>query len=247
LAGLYKGVVSPIISAGGINAVVFGVHGQVMYWLQGGKTRPNLFNTYIGGVIGGLAAAPITSTAELIKLRMQMQGIGEREYFIEYTGHESSPDAHKYYRSSWDCCKKIYKKEGIRGLCCGLVPTIGREMPSFGAYFLTFDFCCRQSANFYKIDISQVGPLTLLIGGGLAGQACWFISFPFDVVKSRIQGDFVTGVEYKGTIDCFRKTYHRDGIRGFYKGLLPTLVRAFPVNAATFATVVTITRLINKH
>ena len=247
MAGLYKGVVSPIISAGGINAVVFGVHGQVMYWLQGGKAKPQLLNTYIGGAIGGLVAAPITNTAELIKLRMQMQGIGEREYFIEYTGHESSPDAHKYYKSSWDCCKKIYKNEGIRGLCRGIAPTIGRETPSFGAYFLTFDFCCRQSANFYNIDISEVGPFTLLIGGGLAGQACWLISFPFDVVKSRLQGDGVTGVEYKGMMDCIRKTYHQDGIRGFYRGLLPTLVRAFPVNAATFATVVMITRLINKQ
>ena len=247
MAGLYKGVVPPVISAGGINAVVFGVHGQVMYWLQGGKNKPNLLNTFIGGALGGVASSPITSTAELIKLRMQMQGIGEREYFIEYPGHKSSPDAHKYYDNSWDCCKKIYKNEGFRGLCRGLLPTMGREVPSFGAYFFTFDFCCRQSANFFGIEISEVGPLTLLIGGGLAGQVCWLISFPFDVVKSRLQGDGVTSVEYKGMLDCVKKTYNRDGVRGFYKGLSPTLVRAFPVNAATFATVVTITRLINRQ
>jgi len=218
-----------------------------MYRLQGRETRPDLFNTFIGGSLGGFVSAFVTSPAELLKLRMQMQGIGEREYFIEYAGHESSPTAHKYYKSSWDCFRKIYKSEGIRGLSRGLVCTLWREMPGFGTYFLIFDYFCRCSADYYDIDVSEVGPITVLLSGGLSGQIGWFLCCPLDVVKSRLQSDGVTGVEYKGMVDCFRKTYRREGIRGFYKGLLPSLVRAFPVNAATFAVVVMITRLINKQ
>jgi len=226
---------------------VFGIHGSTMYRLQGGESRPGLLNTFIGGSLGGFVSAFVTSPTELIKLRMQMQGIGEREYFIEYAGHESSPTAHKYYKSSWDCFRKIYKSEGIRGLSRGLVCTLWRETPGFGVYFLTFDYFCLCSADYYNIDVNEVGPVTVLLSGGLSGQIGWFLCCPLDVVKSRLQSDGVTGVEFKGIVDCFRKTYHREGIRGFYKGLLPSLVRAFPVNAATFAVVVMITRLINKQ
>ncbi|KAF3357662.1 hypothetical protein VdG1_05765 [Verticillium dahliae VDG1] len=45
--------------------------------------------------------------------------------------------------------------------------------------------------------------------------------------------------------DCFAQTYRAEGLRGFWKGIAPTLLRAMPVSAATFATVELTMRLIN--
>jgi len=41
------------------------------------------------------------------------------------------------------------------------------------------------------------------------------------------------GKLYTGTADCLRKTFRSDGVRGFYRGISYTLVRAVPVAAVT--------------
>ena len=73
--------------------------------------------------------------------------------------------------------------------------------------------------------------------GGIAGEALWLASYPFDVVKSKLQSDgFAAGAwRYSGAIDCARKTLAAEGIGGFWKGIGPTLLRAMPVSAGTFA------------
>ena len=215
--------------------------------LQPEHNPPHVANSVIAGSVGGFVSCFITCPTELIRIRMQMQGIGQREVFLEYTGHHSAPGAHKYYTSTYDCFKKICKHEGIRGLYRGNVSTILRETPSFGCYFASMDYFCQVSARFFDIHFDEVGPITLLIGGGFSGMIGWFLCYPFDVVKSRLQGDGVEYNEYKGTMDCVRRTYHSDGIRGFFKGITPTLVRAFPVNATTWLTAIMIKRLFSRY
>ena len=72
--------------------------------------------------------------------------------------------------------------------------------------------------------------------GGLAGEVLWIGSYPFDVVKSKMQSDgFGAEQRFKSMRDCFAQTWKAEGIRGFWKGIGPTLVRAMPVSAGTFA------------
>lgn len=71
--------------------------------------------------------------------------------------------------------------------------------------------------------------------GGLAGEALWLASYPFDVVKSKMQSDgFGTGQKYASMRDAVQQTWRGEGMRGFWKGLGPTLLRAMPVSAGTF-------------
>uniref|UniRef100_A0A8B9SAZ8 Uncharacterized protein n=1 Tax=Apteryx owenii TaxID=8824 RepID=A0A8B9SAZ8_APTOW len=78
----------------------------------------------------------------------------------------------------------------------------------------------------------------LLFSGGMSGIVSWLSTYPVDVIKSRLQADGVGGItQYNGILDCIRKSYHDEGWRVFTRGLTSTLLRAFPVNAATFATV----------
>lgn len=39
---------------------------------------------------------------------------------------------------------------------------------------------------------------------------------------------------YKGFMDCARKTYKSGGATVFFRGLMPALVRAFPLHAGVF-------------
>lgn len=77
-----------------------------------------------------------------------------------------------------------------------------------------------------------------LMAGGFAGTFSWLISFPIDVVKSRLQVDGIDGKQkYKNAIDCVRISYREEGLSFLTRGLNSTLMRAFPMNAVCFLVV----------
>lgn len=81
-----------------------------------------------------------------------------------------------------------------------------------------------------------MGPLATVCAGGLAGMIAWASTFPFDVIKSRMQADGNNGTFlYKGTVDCFVQSFKASGLRSLFSGLGPTLLRAFPTNAVIFS------------
>lgn len=71
-----------------------------------------------------------------------------------------------------------------------------------------------------------------LFAGGMAGIFNWMVAIPPDVLKSRLQ----TAPEgkYAGLGDVFREAMRNEGVRAFYKGCTPVMIRAFPANAACF-------------
>ncbi|XP_051942287.1 mitochondrial basic amino acids transporter isoform X2 [Hippocampus zosterae] len=217
--GLYKGLGSPMMGLTFINAIVFGVQGNAMRKL--GRDTP--LNQFLAGASAGAIQCVICCPMELAKTRMQMQGTGEKK------------SKRKMYKNSLDCLLRIYNKEGIRGINRGMVTTLIRETPGFGVYFLAYDVLTRhlgcEPEDPYLIP-------KLLFAGGMSGIASWISTYPVDVIKSRLQADGVGGVHrYDGIVDCVRKSVRKEGWRVFTRGLTSTLLRAFPVNATTFATV----------
>jgi hypothetical protein len=66
------------------------------------------------------------------------------------------------------------------------------------------------------------------VDGGRYGDGRLISSiYPIDVIKSKIQTDALdpTKRQYKGMMDCIRKTWSKEGWRGFTGGLGPTLIR----------------------
>ncbi|XP_051810929.1 mitochondrial basic amino acids transporter isoform X7 [Acanthochromis polyacanthus] len=218
MLGLYKGIGSPMMGLTFINAIVFGVQGNAMHKL--GRDTP--LNQFLAGASAGAIQCVICCPMELAKTRMQMQGTGEKK-------------SKKMYKNSLDCLVRIYKKEGIRGINHGMMTTLIRETPGFGVYFLTYDVLTR-SLGCEPEDPYMIPKL--LFAGGMSGVTCWLSTYPADVIKSRLQADGVGGVnQYNGIMDCIRQSLKKEGWRVFTCGLTSTLLRAFPVNATTFATV----------
>lgn len=97
-----------------------------------------------------------------------------------------------------------------------------------------------------KIDRKDIPSYKIALYGGLAGEVLWLSSYPFDVIKSKMQTDgFGTAQKYRSMRDCFGQVWRAEGARGFWKGIGPTLLRAMPVSAGTFAVVEMTMRAIN--
>ena len=70
--------------------------------------------------------------------------------------------------------------------------------------------------------------------GGLSAQTFWLASFPFDVVKQRVMTDSLDWEkkQYKSWIEALVAVRRQDGWKGYYRGFVPCVLRAFPTNAA---------------
>uniref|UniRef100_A0A1B0A4R9 Mitochondrial basic amino acids transporter n=1 Tax=Glossina pallidipes TaxID=7398 RepID=A0A1B0A4R9_GLOPL len=206
--GLYKGMTSPLAGLAAVNAIVFGIYGNVQRMCR----DPNSLGAQAlsGGVAGffqSIACAPM----ELAKIRMQLQ---------------TKDQLGKKFNCPLDYLIHVVRTEGYIGTMRGIGFTAFRDVPGFASYFASFEYLT-----------SLQSPLTAwwtLTAGGLAGIASWLVSYPIDVVKTCIQADDPASPKYSGYMDIIRKGYRSEGLNFFFRGINSTMIRSFPMNAACF-------------
>jgi hypothetical protein len=145
------------------------------------------------------------------------------------------------------CGPQVVKTEGLRGVFRGLGTTICREVPGFGIYFFAYEFMTRSAGDLGE-PRSPVSTFHMLLAGGFSGTLSWVLTYPIDVVKSRLQVDGMGGVyRYSGFMDCLKKSIQTEGYGVMTRGLTSTILRAFPTNAATFTVVTWVIRWTDVH
>lgn len=134
------------------------------------------------------------------------------------------------YTGSIDAVRRLYRGGGVRSIYKGAAITFARDGLDSAAYFATYEYCKRQLSS--KELGGNEGPLSLLaigIAGAAAGIVMVIPLFPIDTVKSRLQN-----AENKTKVtEIVHEVYRNGGLKAFYPGVGPALVRAIPANAAT--------------
>ena len=141
-----------------------------------------------------------------------------------------------------DCIRKIYCSDGLKGLFRGFGSTIIRDIPGFFTYFHSFELICLLISG---SESTQIGPFGLMFAGGMAGTISWASVFPPDVIKTRIQID--TEKRYNGFMQCLISSFKEERWKLFVRGLAPTVIRAFPMNAAIFTVNILLKRIYSNH
>jgi solute carrier family 25 (mitochondrial folate transporter), member 32 len=92
---------------------------------------------------------------------------------------------------------------------------------------------------------SQAAWISMLLGAGSKIIAST-ITYPYQVVKSRLQQRqttvspilssevTITSRGYHSTWDCMLSMYRQDGLRSFYRGIVPNAIKVAPGAAVTF-------------
>jgi hypothetical protein len=113
----------------------------------------------------------------------------------------------------------------------GLLPTIFREVPSYGIYFVTFRVLMDGGLGAALGGGGGGGGAAALVCGALSGVACWVPVYPVDVVKTQMQA---TEGEGEGVWGTLRGIVEEDGVKGLWDGLGPKVIRAAINHAVTF-------------
>lgn len=226
---------SPLIGQGIISLIVFGVEGNVQKGYIEHHLPPSVhpvISPFVSGMIAGFAQSFVCCPMDLIKIRVQHQGIGEKTETRSKAGNHSNG---KTNRGPLAVIKTIYRAEGFAGYYRGMTATIWSDVIGYGVYFMTYE---NTRVQLKQLVFPRSDFFPSFIAGGLAGVCSWLASYPFEFVKARIQMDGEHGQrQYKGMINCFLKIYREEGALLYFKGLTPALLRAFVWSAAAFPAV----------
>ena len=105
------------------------------------------------------------------------------------------------------------------------------------------------SKNYKSQYFSEIGRTFIKpsINGVFSKMCTSILLYPLTTIRTRIQqNQFINGdplaaskfikenSKYKNVFDIAEKIYKFEGIRGFYKGIVPSLIRSTPSNAVFF-------------
>lgn len=168
----------------------------------------------VSGVLGQLLIYPM----EVVKVRLAVSPNGT------YTG-------------VWDVLRKVWgpPNGGFRPLYRGLVPSLVGIFPYAGVDIMLFEIFKGRLVEHFD---DEVPGLALFMAGAGASTGAQFISYPFALIRTRMQaqGGLLGAEKYKGMWDAFAVTIRDEGMKGLFKGLTPNMLKLAPAAAVSWWT-----------
>ncbi|NXS57941.1 TPC protein, partial [Brachypteracias leptosomus] len=218
LVAFWKGHVPAQFLSVGYGAVQFMAF-ESLTKLVHNVTSYDARGSFVHFVCGGLAACTATVAVQPVDtLRTRFAAQGEP----------------KIYHSLRHAVLTMYQTEGPRTFYRGLTPTIVAIFPYAGLQFSFYNILQQFSEWVMPAEGKKGGNIKNLVCGSCAGVISKTLTYPFDLVKKRLQ---VGGFEharaafgqvrtYRGLLDCIRQIMREEGSGGFFKGLSPSLLKA---------------------
>jgi hypothetical protein len=216
VAAFWKGAIPTATGMALENAMAFGVNEALKRAFPDDPAklsaggRPDLVKPFAMGAVTGCCSALVLLPSEIIKCKLQ--GVVGKNV------------------TAGEIIKKVVKQQGVRGLFAGLDAQLARDASFYALFFGSYEMFCY---GFKQAFPSAPDELNYFMSGGFAGMFGWALAMPVDVPKTNVQSRYDTRVVGSFVPEFIRIARER-GIKGLYSGLGPTLVRAFPANAALF-------------
>lgn len=182
---------------------------------------PDAVESFVAGAAAGVAGTGVTYPLDLMRTRFAAQG------------------QHRIYSSLRSAVWDIKRDEGWRGFFRGLGPAWGQVVPFMGIFFVTYEALHLRLAR-----IEMPWGSRDAVAGAAASVVAKTAVFPLDLVRKRLQvqgptrGRYIYSdiPEYTTAVSALRQVFQKEGIRGLYRGLPISLIKAAPASAVTLWT-----------
>ncbi|KAI9505590.1 mitochondrial carrier domain-containing protein, partial [Coemansia spiralis] len=185
VAGLYRGLLPPLLTASTAKSMSFSVFEQTKQWLrqhdpyrdkappfgitdfQRKTTGSIALTAGLAGSISGAVIAAICCPLELVKVQMQLARLMNRPSSLQSISAKLNTTQNK------TPTEKV--------MHCGHL----RDSSGTAIYFAAYETV---KETLRRITGSETtGPMTHMLAGGTCGVVSWLLIFPVDLVKSTIQ------------------------------------------------------------
>ncbi|XP_034980437.2 mitochondrial folate transporter/carrier [Zootoca vivipara] len=220
LRGLYQGVTPNMWGAGASWGLYFFFYNAIKAYKTEDKIE-SLGPTehLVSAAEAGAVTLCITNPIWVTKTRLVLQ-------------YEAGVDSSKrQYKGMLDALIKIYKYEGVRGLYKGFVP--GLFGTSHGALqFMAYEeLKSKYNRHRNRRSDLKLSTLEYITMAALSKIFAVSTTYPYQVVRARLQDQHN---RYSGLVDVIRRTWRKEGVHGFYKGIIPNVLRVTPACCITF-------------
>lgn len=216
--GLYQGVTPNIWGAGASWGLYFFFYNAIKaYTKEGRQSELSATEHLLSAAQAGVLTLTLTNPIWVTKTRLVLQ-------------YNADP-TRKQYKGMIDALVKIYRHEGIPGLYRGYVPGIFGT--SHGALqFMAYEELKRDYNKYKKMPSeAKLNALEYITMAALSKIFAVATTYPYQVVRARLQDQHN---KYNGVLDVVRRTWRNEGAVGFYKGMVPNLIRVTPACCITF-------------
>lgn len=224
--GLFKGLGPNLVGVAPSRAIYFGVYSIVKAETINAGFDESSTVHLLSAMTAGAAVATITSPIWLIKTRMQLQS-------------DAPTPGHTNYKNSFDCVRRVYHEEGVRGFYKGLGASylgISESSINFVLYEKFKSMILARRNHEIKPELSNA---EYLITAAAAKFIASMLTYPHEVVRTRLreQRAPVSGPnKYTGIIQALRLIAKEEGMAGLYGGMTAHLLRVVPNAAIMFWT-----------
>lgn len=226
------------------SAVQFTTYEQLKKWFtQNGTATLDTPKRLASGALAGITSVCATYPLDLVRSRLS---IATASIPLSSSPPQTPSSAIKpslasgYHTSSavpapklsmWTMTLQIIREEGgIRALYRGMIPTAVGVAPYVGINFASYE-----ALRGIITPPGKTSVVRKLSCGALAGSISQTLTYPFDVIRRKMQ---VTGMasatKYNGAVDAFVTIARTEGLRGLYRGLWPNLLKVAPSIATSF-------------
>lgn len=208
ILGFWQGLLPwALIEASTKGAVLLFTATEVSYQAQLRANASPSAAGLLGGICGGFAQAYTT------------MGFCTFMKTVEVTRQKSSTGDHA---NTFAVAKEILRRDGVRGLNKGVTAVALRQMTNWGSRLgiarFTEGLMVRGDSSRQLTVLEKIG--SSAIGGALA---CW--NHPLEVVRVEMQSSLKDSNRPANlnVLSTARYIYHTNGVRGFYRGVLPRI------------------------
>jgi len=224
---LYKGLGAVLAGIVPKMAIRFASFEHYKGWLADKETgKTSVSGIFLAGLGAGTTeAVAVVTPMEVVKIRLQAQ-----QHSL------ADPLEVPRYRNAGHAVYTIIREEGFLTLYRGVSLTALRQATNQGANFTAYQEI-KKLAHKYQPDITELPSYQHMVIGLISGAMGPFSNAPIDTIKTRLQkAPAVPGQSALQRIVAIGSDmWKQEGVRSFYKGITPRVLRVAPGQAIVFA------------
>ncbi|KAI9706629.1 MAG: hypothetical protein M1836_003638 [Candelina mexicana] len=183
----------------------------------------------VAGIVGKFVEYPF----DTVKVRLQSQP-------------ENLP---LRYRGPLDCFQQSFRQDGFLGLYRGISAPLAGAAIEISSMFLSYRLA-QNALQAAMLPSKEPLPLpALVVCGGAAGAFTSYLLTPIELIKCKMQVPSQQSSMMKhgsGPLILITSVYRHEGLRGFWRGQLGTLIRETGGSAAWFGSYESISALFQR-